>query len=223
VPDDQALVASLCQGERTLGISLTPEQRDRLIAYIKLIVKWNRVYNLTAVRDPQRMLDRHILDSLSVLPYLPGSRIIDVGAGAGLPGIPLAIACPDKTFVLLDSNRKKTRFMQQAKIELALGNIEVVCDRVENYQPAERFDAVISRAFSSLLNMVSWSAHLCAPHGVLLAMKGSYPEEEMAELAQHTGPTNSLEIKAVHNLHRAGAAAQRYLVEIKAPKSSNQN
>lgn len=220
---DQALVASLCQGERALGISLAPEQRDRLIAYIKLIVKWNRVYNLTAVRDPQRMLDRHILDSLSVLPYLSGNRIIDVGAGAGLPGIPLAIASPDKTFVLLDSNRKKTRFMQQAKVELTLDNVEVVCDRVENYQPAACFDTVISRAFSSLLNMVYWSAHLCAPHGVFLAMKGHYPEEEIAELAQRTGPTKSLQINAVHNLQREGAAVQRYLVEIKAPKSSNQN
>jgi 16S rRNA (guanine527-N7)-methyltransferase len=223
VPKDEALVASLCQGERALGISLTPEQRNRLIVYIKLIVKWNRVYNLTAVRDPQRMLDRHILDSLSVLPYLLSSRIIDIGAGAGLPGIPLAIACPDNTFVLLDSNRKKTRFMQQAKIELALDNVEVVCDRVENYHPAERFDTVISRAFSSLLNMVNWSAHLCAPNGILLAMKGHYPEEELAELAQHSGPTNSLQIKAVHNLHCAWAPAQRYLVEIKATKSSNQN
>jgi 16S rRNA (guanine527-N7)-methyltransferase len=213
VPQDEELKAALQQGERSLGISLTPVQRTALIDYIKLLVKWNRVYNLTAVHDPKRMLHRHILDSLTVLPYLLGYRIIDIGAGAGLPGIPLAIAKPDKTFVLLDSNSKKTRFMQQVKTELQLTNVEVVCSRVENYQPERRFHTVISRAFSSLLNMANWSAHLCEPHGVFLAMKGQYPQAELAELAK------SFEIKAVHNLQPEQAGTDRYLVEIKAPNS----
>lgn len=212
----QDLVSSLSRGVSSLGIDLTEEQQSRLVEYIELLVKWNRVYNLTAVRDPQHMLNRHILDSLSVMPYLVGDRIIDIGAGAGLPGIPLAIARPEKTFVLLDSNRKKTRFMQQAKTTLGLGNVEVVCSRVENFLPDELFDSIISRAFSSLLQMATWSAHLCAPHGVLLAMKGTYPEAEMADLTEHT---KSFEIKAVHNLRYSGVDAERYLVEIKASKS----
>lgn len=188
-----------------------------MLAFIALLVKWNRVYNLTAVRDAQQMLTRHIIDSLSILPYLRGARLIDVGAGAGLPGIPLAIARPECQFVLLDSNRKKTRFLQQAKAELQLGNVDVVCARAEDYHPAESFDSVISRALASLSQIVSWSSQLCGAQSVILAMKGSYPEAEISEIPK------SFEIKAVHKIDYWGLEAERYLVEIMLAKSKNPN
>jgi len=207
----------LGEGLKALGVGLTDQQQSSLIDFVFLLIKWNKVYNLTAIRDPLKVLDRHILDSLSVLPYLNGNRLIDIGAGAGLPGIPLAIALTEHRFVLLDSNRKKTRFMQQAKAELALNNIFVVHSRVENYEPDQLFDAVISRAFASLKKMAQWSSHLVNENGVLYAMKGSYPEQEISELA------NSFEIKAVHKIEYPGLDADRYLLEIMLPKSQNQN
>lgn len=202
---------------RALGVSLTEHQQSTLLNFVALLIKWNKVYNLTAVRDPQKILDRHIVDSLSVLPFLKGKRLIDIGAGAGIPGIPLAIVQNENQFVLLDSNRKKTRFMQQAKTELLLSNVSVVHARVENYQPDQLFDTVISRAFASLLKMAQWSSHLVGEEGVLLAMKGSYPEQEISELA------NSFEIKAVHQIEYPGLDADRYLVEIMLAKSQNRN
>ena len=207
----------LQDGLQALGVSLTEPQQLTLINFIALLIKWNKVYNLTAVRDPLKILDRHILDSLSVLPYLQGTRLIDIGAGAGIPGIPLAVAQYEKQFVLLDSNRKKTRFMQQAKTELSLENVDVVHARVENYQPDQLFDTVISRAFASLKKMAEWSSHLVNESGVLFAMKGSYPEQEISELA------NSFEIKAVHKIEYPGLDADRYLVEIMLSKSQNRN
>ena len=152
------LTAQLQQGLESLNLQLAQEQQSRLLAFVALLVKWNRVYNLTAVHDAHEMVTRHILDSLSILPYLQGVRIIDVGAGAGLPGIPLAIAKPQCQFVLLDSNRKKTRFMQQTKTELQLENVEVICSRAETYHPAEAFDSVVSRALASLSQIISWSS-----------------------------------------------------------------
>jgi len=207
----------LRDGALALGVTLSEEQQLTLINFVDLLVKWNKVYNLTAVRDPLKILDRHIFDSLSVLPYLSGNRLIDIGAGAGIPGIPLAVAQCDKEFVLLDSNRKKTRFMQQAKTELSLTNVSVIHSRVENYQPDQLFDAVISRAFASLKKMAQWSSHLVNESGVLFAMKGSYPEQEISELA------NSFEIKAVHKIEYPGLDADRYLLEIVLPKSQNRN
>ena len=213
----EQLQEHLRKGLKALDVALTEQQLSGLLDFISLLIKWNKTYNLTSVRDPLKILHRHIIDSLSVLPFLSGEHIIDIGAGAGLPGIPLAIAVPDKKFVLLDSNGKKTRFMQQVKIELGLSNIEVIHSRVENYQPDQLFDAVISRAFASLKKMASWSAHLVKENGVLLAMKGSFPEQEISELA------NSLEIKAVHKIEYTGLDADRYLVEIMLPKSQNRN
>lgn len=207
----------LHDGLQALGVSLSEQQQSTLLDFTALLVKWNKVYNLTAVREPLKILDRHIIDSLSVLPFLKGSRLIDIGAGAGIPGIPLAIAQNENQFVLLDSNRKKTRFMQQAKIELSLSNVSVVHARVENYQPDQLFDAVISRAFASLKKMAQWSSHLVDKQGVLFAMKGSYPEQEISELA------NSFEIKAVHKIEYPGLDADRYLVEIMPSNSQNQN
>jgi len=215
VPKD--LAAQLQQGLQSLNLSLLNEQQLTLIAFIELLKKWNRVYNLTAVHGLHQMLQRHILDSLSIGPYLKGVRVVDVGAGAGLPGIPLAIAYPEFQFVLIDSNRKKTRFMQQAKTELKLDNVEVVCSRAEDFHSDELFDSVISRALSSLSQMVCWASHLCAADGVMLAMKGSYPDAEVSDLAK------SFEIKAVHKLNYWGLDADRYLVEIQHAKSLNQN
>jgi len=207
----------LGEGLKALGVSLTDQQRSKIIDFIFLLVKWNKVYNLTSIRDPLKILERHIFDSLSVLPYVNGRRFIDIGAGAGLPGIPLAIARPECAFVLLDSNGKKTRFMQQAKTELALSNIGIVHSRVESYKPDQLFDAVISRAFASLKKMAQWSSHLANKNGVLYAMKGTYPEQEISDLA------NSFEIKAVHKIEYPGLDADRYLLEIMLAKSQNQN
>ena len=209
----EQLQQRLQAGLLALDVTLSENQKSTLLDFVELLVKWNKVYNLTAVRDPLKILDRHIIDSLSVLPFLQGRRIADIGAGAGIPGIPLAIALPDTQFVLLDSNRKKTRFMQQVKTELSLNNVEVVHSRVENYQPDQLFDSIISRAFASLKQMSQWASHLVVENGILLAMKGSYPEQEISELA------NSFEIKAVQKIEYPGLDADRYLVEILLSKS----
>lgn len=155
---------------------------DAFLQYIFLLNKWNQAYNLTAVRTPFAMLSKHILDSLAILPWLKGPYLIDVGSGAGLPGIPLAIAKPDFHFILLDSNGKKTRFLNEVKRQLDLKNLEVVQFRVENYHPHQRFDTVVSRAFSSLEQMIHWTTHLLNKEGVWLAMKGRYPEDELKAL-----------------------------------------
>lgn len=153
-----------------------------LLSYLLLLKKWNSAYNLTAVRDLESMVNKHILDSLAIIPWLKGDRIIDVGTGAGLPGIPLAITQPEKNFVLLDSNGKKTRFLNEVKRQLDLKNLEVVHFRVENYRPTQGFDTVISRAFSSLAQMIHWTEHLVATDGMWLAMKGRYPDAELHEI-----------------------------------------
>jgi len=146
--------------------------------YVHLLEKWNRVYNLTAVRSTEDMVFRHVLDSLTAVPFITGSPILDVGSGAGLPGLILALACPHQQFVLLDSNRKKTQFITQASVELSLRNVQVVYARCEQYQPAQRFAHIISRAFASLVEFYRLTAHLRAPEGTLLAMKGALSEEE---------------------------------------------
>ena len=149
---------------------------------MRLLAKWNAAYNLTAVRDPQEMVTRHLLDSLALLPYVQGPRVLDIGTGPGLPGIPLAVARPDCSFTLLDANAKKTRFVTQAVGELGLKNVDVVQARVENYRPVEKFDTLVARAFSSIADMLNNAQHLCAPGGRFLAMKGVYPEEELAAI-----------------------------------------
>lgn len=152
--------------------------------YLFLLNKWNIAYNLTAIRDPEVMVGKHILDSLAILPWLNGNYIIDVGTGPGLPGIPLALAKPDCNFVLLDSNGKKTRFLNEVKRQLNLKNVEIVQLRVENYHPTQGFDTVLSRAFSSLEQMIQWTQHLIADEGIWLAMKGRYPDAELNEIKQ---------------------------------------
>jgi len=170
-----------------LGLSLDSVVEQQLLGYLELLAKWNRVYNLTAIRDEQAMVSQHLLDSLAVIPYVNENSdqtktLADVGSGGGLPGIPLAIARPELTVVLIESSQKKASFLQQVKIELQLLNVSVHCVRVEDFKPAELFDRVITRAFSSLADFVLQSSHLLAASGRLLAMKGLYPEQEVAEL-----------------------------------------
>ena len=176
------LRAKLDAGLAKLGLDLPEEVRDGLVAYIGLLAKWNQAYNLTAVRDPLEMVTRHLLDSLAVVPHFHARRAIDVGTGGGLPGIPLSLVFPDREFVLLDSNSKKTRFLVQAKVELGLGNVTVVHSRVENYRPDQAFDAVITRAFASVADILISSRHLLNPGGEFLAMKGIVPADELSSL-----------------------------------------
>ncbi|MBL1262582.1 16S rRNA (guanine(527)-N(7))-methyltransferase RsmG [Candidatus Methylomicrobium oryzae] len=167
-------------GLDTLQISWSEAQIDRLLAFLKLIEKWNKAYNLTAIRNLEDMARLHLLDSLAVLPYIKGKQVIDIGTGAGLPGIPLAIFLPETSFILLDSNAKKTRFVQQAVLELKLGNVEVCHSRAEAFQPEQKFDTVITRAFASLPAILETTEHLLNECGVLLAMKGQNPQDELA-------------------------------------------
>lgn len=183
-------------------------QEQQLQDYLQLMQRWNKVYNLTAVRDPAQMQLLHLGDSLSVAPYIRGANCLDVGSGAGLPGIPLAITQPERQFTLLDTNGKKTRFMQQAVLELGLKNVRVVQARVERWQPATLFDAIISRAFASLQDFVSFTAHHLQEGGILYAMKGRYPDSELAEL-----PAGWM-VTAQHSLHVPGLDAERHLLEL---------
>ena len=166
------------------NITVDDEQRRKLINFVLLIHKWNKAYNLTSVRDPQQMLIKHIVDSIVVAPYLTQSQYIDVGTGPGLPGIPLAIMCPDKHFILLDSLGKRVRFMKQVAYELKLNNIQPVQSRVEEFVPAVKIDGVISRAFASLKDMLHWCQHLVDSQGVFLALKGQFPNDELAEMGE---------------------------------------
>lgn len=187
---------------------LPPVQREQLEAYLQLLIKWSKTYNLTAIKDPDQMITHHLLDSLSIAPYLDNDRFVDVGTGAGLPGIPLATIYPDKQFVLLDSNVKKTRFCQQAAAELRLKNIEVVHSRVEKYHPAEKFGGVISRAYTSLTQMVNSCQHLLDKNGVYLAMKAQLAKQEAQTLPEGF----QVDVKPLMVL---GLEAERCLVVIK--------
>lgn len=176
------LHTTLTRGLEQLGMDVPAPQRRQLIDFVLLLEKWNRVFNLTAVKDPVQMVIRHILDSLAVLPYIRGARVLDVGSGAGLPGIPLAIVKPEWRYTLLDKQRKKTRFMLQAAADLGLTQVEVVYGAVETFSPADLFDTVVARAFASLYHMVDSCGRLCAPHGRLLAMKGKPMPEDLRAL-----------------------------------------
>jgi len=176
------LAPALARGLTQLGLDLPDAVQAKLLQFIALLAKWNRAYNLTAVREPAAMLPRHLFDSLAVLPHLQGPRVLDVGSGAGLPGIPLALARPDMQFTLLDSNGKKTRFMTQAVTELGLPNVSVVQSRVEDYRAPVSFDTVITRAFAAVAEVVAATGRLCAPQGQLLLMKGAYPITELEAL-----------------------------------------
>ena len=201
-----SLVEQITIGLDDLGLGDHADKAEPLARYLELIDRWNRVTNLTAIRKPEDMVSQHLLDSLSVSPYVKGARVLDVGSGAGLPGIPLALFQPDKDFILLDSNGKKTRFMTQAAIELGLGNVTVLQQRIEDC--TELFDQVISRAFASLDDFVS----LCMPRvkigGSLLAMKGP------SEIDQ----ADRIPTACVHELHVPGLDRARYLVAVTRPE-----
>ena len=200
----------LVSGAAELGLTLEIEQSERLIQYLQLLNKWNKAYNLSAVRDPEQMVGRHLLDSLSVVPYIEESRIIDVGSGGGLPGIPLAIMFPERQFTLLDSNGKKTRFLFQTKTELQLHNVTVVHSRVEEFQPEPLFEAVISRAFASLSDMVDGCQHLLEQGGRFYAMKGVYPTDELSSVAKQ------YKVSASYPLHIPREPGQRHLLVLGA-------
>ncbi len=173
---------TLARGLDGLGLTLPEETLRKLLAYVELLAKWNRTYNLTAIRETERMVSHHLIDSLSVLPHLPAGTLVDIGAGGGLPGIPIAIAQPERRVALNDSNHKKGAFMQQAAIELALANVEVHTGRAEDWHPAERFDGAISRAFAELADFIAACRHLVKPAGFFAAMKGLYPNDEIARV-----------------------------------------
>jgi len=172
------LAGELQRGINQLGLKIGSDTQAKLLDYLALMVKWNKVYNLTAIRDPQQMVSHHLLDSLAVLPHLGAGRWLDVGCGAGLPGLVIAICQPDWSVTLLDSNSKKTGFVQQAVIELGLRNVQVRCARVEDFQAIEKFDGIISRAFTELGDFLRITRHLIAPLGRWVAMKG-LPEHEL--------------------------------------------
>lgn len=198
----------LKRGLIALGLTLEPDTQQRLLDYVALIEKWNRVHNLTAIREPEKMVTHHLLDSLAVAPHLNATRLLDVGSGAGLPGIPLALAKPDTQVTLLDSNHKKAAFLNQAVLELKLKNAEVCSERVESLQTQDRYDVIVSRAFSDIGEFVRITRHLLAPGGVFAAMKGLYPYEEIDKLAP------DCKVRQVLPLAIPGLDAARHLVLI---------
>jgi 16S rRNA (guanine527-N7)-methyltransferase len=200
---------TLDQGMRMLGLALPPDSAAKLAAYVALLAKWNRTFNLTAIREPERMVTHHLLDSLAVLSQValaPGARLLDIGSGAGLPGVPLAVARPDIAVTLLDSNTKKISFIQQAIGELGLANATAVVARAESYRPAMPFDVVIARAFSDLATFAAAGRRLLGPGGVLVAMKGVVPDAEIAALPE------GITVVATPSLTVPGVAAQRHLI-----------
>ncbi|MGE4408211.1 16S rRNA (guanine(527)-N(7))-methyltransferase RsmG [Pseudomonas sp.] len=204
----QQHAAELARGAVELGIAVSARQQEQLLAYLALLIKWNKAYNLTAVRDPDEMVSRHLLDSLSVVPFVAeaGQRWLDVGSGGGMPGVPLAIMFPEHGFTLLDSNGKKTRFLTQVKLELGLANLEVIHNRVEQYHPDQPFDGITSRAFSALRDFADWTRHLGAADCRWLAMKGVQPDDELQALP------DDFRLDACHVLKVPGCQGQRHLL-----------
>lgn len=213
--DRIALRTQLQDGLNQIALNLSEEQVDKLLDYLTLLYKWNKVYNLTAIRDPQEMLVKHLLDSLAVVPHISGERLIDVGTGGGLPGIPLAICYPDRQIDLLDSNSKKTRFLIQAKAELGLTHTEVLHQRVEEYRPDTLYDGVVSRAFASMQDMLHWTQHLLKSDGHWWAMKAQKEFEDYSNLP------GLVKIDEIIDLQVPGLDAQRIL--IKASKEQTPN
>lgn len=189
----------------TLRMPLSASVQNKMLRYLALLQEWNRVYNLTAIRDPQQMLVRHIADALAVAQHLTGDKLIDVGTGAGVPGVPLALAFPDWQWTLLDSNGKKTRFLVQVKAELQLANVTVVHSRVEDYKPPHCYPGVITRAWATLRTMIDQTRHLYCAGGVLWALKGKYPTEELQEL---------IEPVSIFPVYVPGLNEERHLVRV---------
>jgi 16S rRNA (guanine527-N7)-methyltransferase len=206
----------LASGARDLGVELDAIRIETLLELVDELERGNAQFNLTAIRDRTGMLRKHVLDSLSVQPYLRGARVADVGTGAGFPGLVLAVANPERRFTLIEATGKKARFVEQAAARLRVGNALVVNSRAENYRPFELFDTVVARALSSLADFVAYAGHLCAPDGRLLAMKGKRPEDEISALPR------SFRVLAVHRLSVPGLPDERHLVElIRSPTKSS--
>jgi 16S rRNA (guanine527-N7)-methyltransferase len=205
----------LLEGLSAIGLSLSEHQIDQLLDYLDLLLKWNKTFNLSGIKDSSGMLSRHLLDSLTLVPMMTGQCILDVGTGPGLPGIPLAICFPEKTFVLLDSNGKKTRFVFQAKLQLGLANVEVRNLRIENFKEPLAIDTIVTRAFSSLADLVTLTEHLLVnkARGVqarILAMKGVLPADELAQLP------DSVTIGKVVKVSVPGCEGERHIIELLA-------
>jgi 16S rRNA (guanine527-N7)-methyltransferase len=206
----------LAAGSRDIGIALDSSGAAALLKLVDELEAGNAQFNLTAIRDRLGMLRKHVLDSLTLQPYLRGSRIADIGTGAGFPGLPLAIVNPQRRFTLVEATGKKARFVEQTALRLGCDNVQVEHARAESYRPFELFDTVVARALSSLADFAAYAGHLCAPDGRLLAMKGKRPDEEISALPK------SFRVLAVHRLKVPGLDDERHLVELSPsrPKSS---
>ncbi|MFV2004299.1 MAG: 16S rRNA (guanine(527)-N(7))-methyltransferase RsmG [Gammaproteobacteria bacterium] len=212
----EPLRQQLAHGLKQMGLHYSVEVQQKLVHYIQLIARWNKTFNLTAIRDVEEMVSKHLLDSLVVQPYIEGQSVLDVGSGAGLPGIPFAITSPDKHFVLLDSNGKKTRFLTQAKIDLKLDNVEVVHQRVQDYHPTREghriyFDVITARAYASTDDILNSTSHLQDENTRILVMQGKLDEKINA------GQTNNGQYQLIESqeLDVYGLDAERHLLEIK--------
>lgn len=210
--DRDPLRQRLCAGLAALPLDIPEAAVERLLAYVALLARWNATYNLSAVRDPAEMVTRHLLDSLAIVPHVRGATLADLGSGAGLPGLPLAIVAPERAVTLVDSNGKKTRFLRAAVRELKLANVRVAESRVEDV--AGRFDCVTARAFARLADMLTWGGHLLAPDGVWLALKGRFPEDELAALPA------GFRVDAVVPLQVPGLDAERHAVIIRPARGA---
>jgi 16S rRNA (guanine527-N7)-methyltransferase len=202
---------ALRDGISALALPIEPERQEHLLRYLGLLEKWNRVYNLTAIRERTPMVTQHLLDCLAIVPFVRTGRCLDVGSGPGLPGIPLAIARPDLSIVLLDSSRKKCAFLQQAIIDLQINHASVACARIEDYRAESGFDAVVTRAFADTAHIAKVCAPQLAPHGEILAMKANLRDERMAEIGTHAV------VKSVIRLNVPGMSAERNLVIMTKP------
>jgi 16S rRNA (guanine527-N7)-methyltransferase len=207
-PVQAELARCLEKGVAELGLSLDRDNRSKLLQYLALLEKWNKVYNLTAIRDRGKMVSGHLLDCLAVTPYMTGTRVLDAGSGAGFPGIPVAVARPGIQVALLDSNHKKAAFLRQAVADLQLNNATVICERVEAWHTGEKFDCIISRAFAEIAEFIALTRHLLAPGGVFAAMKGVHPFEEIERLPP------DFRVRQVHAFAVPGLEAERHLVLI---------
>jgi 16S rRNA (guanine527-N7)-methyltransferase len=208
-PETNPRTLALARGAAALGIALSHQQLARLLGFLDLLARWNRRFNLTAIRDPMAMVSHHVLDSLAVAPYLQGESILDLGTGAGLPGLPLAIAEPSRRFWLLDSNGRKVRFVRQAVLDLGLTNVEPVQSRIESYRPGRKFSTIVTRAVASTPELHAQTVPLLASPGLLLVMKGRYPGEELAHPA-----LAALDL-AIRSLNVPLLDGERHLIEIR--------
>ena len=207
--DPAAAPAQLLRsGSTELGVPLDERQVGQLVTLLGELAQWNERFNLTAIRDPVEMVRKHLLDSLTVQPWLQGRRIADVGTGAGFPGLPLAVVNPGRQFALIESTGKKARFVEYAASRLGLANVEVVNARAESFDPRLPFDSVVCRAVGKLADFVRFAGHLCAPGGRLIAMKGQYPREELDDLPR------GWRVVAVHPVTVPGLEAERHIVEL---------